>query len=449
MSNDYFNPPNSVWPNGLKRDDEGYVNFYTSGTNKVDISTITWPEGTKVKSPFVYQDDKLVGFIDTKALDIDNNDTTININYTHFDADLDSIMENTLTINTPANAVVNVKYGAVDKVLTEKIEKLIGKEKCEVKFDKNNNKATIAFALDTTETQLADVESLLNRVLPSNLTTEMEWSDGLPTSYTRLEYLESTGTQYIRLRTVNSKTYATHKTTAQFLPGPDKQGFGFTGRIGYFIRDYNGEKLGISSSHILAEANSREKNVIFWILSKSNNEKKPYRITLKVKNEQTQADEAPLDGIFHLFRWTGYMPTETNMRIFDYSFTNEYGQLQHNLIPSLDSTGTPCMFDLVSHQPLYNFGTGDFLYPTDAAPAMSAGLDETFYAKLTEHGVRRLYHVPAGCTMTKDEYAAANGFKELVEPPMPLEGYWTPQWRETEIQLICDWVETEPPTEEV
>ena len=190
-------PPNSVWPNGLKRDEEGYVIFYPLGTNKVDISTITWPEGTEVKSPFVYQNDKLVGFVDTKALDIDNNNTTIDINYTHFDADLDSIMENTLTINAPANATVNVKYGAVDKVLTEKIEKLIGKEKCEVKFDKNNNKVLFVFALDTTEAQLVDVESLLTRVLPSNLETEMEWADGLPTTYTRLEYLESTGTQFI------------------------------------------------------------------------------------------------------------------------------------------------------------------------------------------------------------------------------------------------------------
>ena len=149
MSTDYFNPPNSVWPNGLKRDEEGYVNFYTSGTNKVDISTITWPEGTKVKSPFVYQDDKLVGFIDTKALEIDNNDTTININYTHFDADLDSIMENTLTINAPANADVTVRYGAVNKVLTEKIEKLIGKEKCEVNIRQRTNKTASVFFINT------------------------------------------------------------------------------------------------------------------------------------------------------------------------------------------------------------------------------------------------------------------------------------------------------------
>jgi len=27
-------------------------------------------------------------------------------------------------------------------------------------------------------------------------------------------------------------------------------------------------------------------------------------------------------------------------------------------------------------------------------------------------------------------------------------GYWVPEWRETDTQLICEWVETEPPTEE-
>lgn len=173
---DSFNPSNSIWPNGMKVDEEGYAVFYPLGTNKTNISTITWPEGNKLVSPFVYdKNDKLVGFADTKALEIDNNDTTININYTHFDADLDSIMENTLTINAPENTTVNVKYGAVDKVLTEKIEKIVGKGNCKVSFDNAANKVTVAVSLDTTAVQIAEVESLLERVLPSNLVTEMEW----------------------------------------------------------------------------------------------------------------------------------------------------------------------------------------------------------------------------------------------------------------------------------
>lgn len=453
MSNDYFNPPNSVWPNGLKRDDEGYVNFYPTGTNKVDISTITWPEGTKVKSPFVYQGDTLVGFVDTKALDIDNNNTTIDINYTHFDADLDSIMENTLTINTPANAAVNVKYGAVDKVLTEKIEKLIGKGKCEVKFDKNNNKATIAVAYDTTETQLVDVENLLTRVLPPNLETEIEWADGLPITYTRLDYLEGTGAQYISTGINidnNSEVNCTFESR--------------TTEYTYYEAIFGTRTDYTNGITLFYPAGSINRGDLIFTFSFGIPAEFGKKTSVKLNKTELKCGDLQRDNSGSI---TGEI---TNMLLFCvntngggqnvhpnynskarvYSFNISHNnQSQINYIPALNETGTPGMYDTVNKVFKTNSGTGDFLYPTDAAPAMSAGLDEKFYAKLTEHGIRRLYHVPKGCTMTKHEYAAANGFKELVEPPMPLEGYWMPEWRETETQLICDWVETEPPTEEV
>ena len=63
-------------------------------------------------------------------------------------------------------------------------------------------------------------------------------------------------------------------------------------------------------------------------------------------------------------------------------------------------------------------------------------------------GIRKLYHVPEDYIGTKYEYAVENGFKQLVEPPMPVEGYWTPEWTETDTQLICNWVEIEEPKRE-
>lgn len=104
MTTDNFNPPNSIWPNGLKRDEEGYVTFYPTGTNKVDISTITWPVGDKLVSPFVYQNGELVGFVDTKALTVSGSATTT-MNYNHIEADFASISEGKLTVNAP-NATV-------------------------------------------------------------------------------------------------------------------------------------------------------------------------------------------------------------------------------------------------------------------------------------------------------------------------------------------------------
>ena len=125
------------------------------------------------------------------------------------------------------------------------------------------------------------------------------------------------------------------------------------------------------------------------------------------------------------------------------------GEPVAHFIPVLDETGTPCMYDKVSHQSYYNSGSGDFIIPPDEYATQTLDLDDVVYGKMTEYGIRRLYKVPAGETMSKTDYAIANGYKEIVEPPMPTDGYWTPHWRETDTQLILEWVETEPPAEEV
>lgn len=99
-----IDPPNSVWPNGLKVDSEGYVTFYPLGTNKVDISTVTWPTGDKLISPFVYQSEKLVGFCDTEAVTVVGR-ATVNIPYDYFEASLPLIPPGSLTFNSPTNNI--------------------------------------------------------------------------------------------------------------------------------------------------------------------------------------------------------------------------------------------------------------------------------------------------------------------------------------------------------
>ena len=95
-----IDPPNSVWPNGLKVDSEGYVTFYPLGTNKVDITTITWPKGDKLVSPFVYESNKLVGFVDTEAL-ITSDNTMIYLPYEHIETEFSAINKGELQIHAP------------------------------------------------------------------------------------------------------------------------------------------------------------------------------------------------------------------------------------------------------------------------------------------------------------------------------------------------------------
>lgn len=106
------------------------------------------------------------------------------------------------------------------------------------------------------------------------------------------------------------------------------------------------------------------------------------------------------------------------------------------------------MFDLVTREPFYNSGTGDFFYPGKEEEATTYSLRRPLtYAHATAHGIRRLYHVPAGYNGTREEYAAEHGYKVLLETPEPEEGYWSPVWHETEEEIVLEWVETEPPAE--
>ena len=103
---DTLNLANSIWPNGMKVDSDGHAVFYPLGTKKVQVPTSSskWPKGDKLISPFVYQDDKLVGFLDTKALTTDSQ-TTIYLPYEHIEANFSAINKGQLQIHAP-NATI-------------------------------------------------------------------------------------------------------------------------------------------------------------------------------------------------------------------------------------------------------------------------------------------------------------------------------------------------------
>lgn len=122
-------------------------------------------------------------------------------------------------------------------------------------------------------------------------------------------------------------------------------------------------------------------------------------------------------------------------------------KVARDFVPCLDATGAPCLFDMVSRKPFYNSGTSDFLYPTESTTySLRRVLPD--WGKLTENGLRRLYHAPANYTGELYDYALENGYKPIVEPEKPETGYWFPRWRETEDEIVLEWVETEPPAED-
>lgn len=276
-------------------------------------------------------------------------------------------------------------------------------------------------------------------------------NNGLPAGYTRVEWLESTGTQYIMTGFFPDDSSAI-ELDINPVAAPSSAG------IWVFANaDADKTETGRSFKVLL---NRTLAYFEFGDAMKANIDSPEYGIRRKVAlqnglfNTSSKNYEFPKqifkDRLVELSIFRN--PRDTTVTTVDIyaCCLSKNSQTERNFIPAIDRTGTPCMFDLVTRKPFYNSGTGDFLYPGKETTATTYSLRRPrMYAQMTPHGIRRLYHVPRGYNGTPEEYAEEHGFKILVETPAPEEGYWAPVWHEREDCIELEWVETEPPAEEI
>ena len=393
MSNDILDI--SLWPNS-----EGIL-----GVNKVAIPdgvTTQWPEGDALVENFVYKDGKLVGLVDNKALEENDSKSTV-IPYDFVDITVNKRLETLMTFNAG--------------------------ERCK----------------------------------HLNINYEIY----LPKGYKRLEYLESTNTQFIYApydMTVNTGWQFKY----QLMGRTNRWNFASIVRItdesGGMLFSLHGGRDGTNNE--LAHGVYVKPTSIRPVVRGTDIDLSTFELQYNYKNGKTISISADgntssksiiditpyLDQLKHIAVFgqvqvtTGKFSASPYTRCFGGDIS-EGEAIRHCIIPALGPTGAPCLYDIISQEPFYNDGTGDFLYPGAESQVVTSDMDEIFYAKKTAHGIQKLYHVPENYNGTKDDYASENGFKELVEPPMPSEGYWSPEWTETDTQLICNWIETEAPIE--
>ena len=283
----------------------------------------------------------------------------------------------------------------------------------------------------------------------------------LPAGYKRLEYLESTGTQYMVLTAeMQMPLVATIDCTLSIKSVDNK-----TSNDMYYGYKYNPNKVlfcsnggslslcgGVQSWFVAGHSVPLDRKRHLSVMKRRNFEEQTELVVDGTKIEPRQNDNlagtwAP--GVPYLFALNENDKPSSFCAAKIWGFSYKHGDaIDCNLIPCLDKTGAPCMFDLVSRKPFYNRGTGDFIYPTESTTyALRRVLPD--WGKLTEHGLRRLYHAPEGYTGELYDYALENGYKPIIEPEMPEEGYWSPHWTETADEIVLEWVETEPPMDEL
>ena len=184
---------------------------------------------------------------------------------------------------------------------------------------------------------------------------------GLPEGYTAVEYIQSSGTQYID--TGRKLTQDSDITIDFMIVGEKNRDAAIFGsresasknNLGLFQNRnpnvFSGDfsaypKYRFTTASSLNRTKIRMNKTNVWV----NDIIK--RVWSDVANFET-----PTNGlIFDVGNnnWTG---NKAVMQLYSYTDGNT-----QKLVPCLDTEGVPCMYDLVSQKPFYNAGTGSFTW---------------------------------------------------------------------------------------
>lgn len=245
---------------------------------------------------------------------------------------------------------LSIKLPYTWRVLKEMIASIVGGEDKFAMNYINDECKLILYTNRCPDDKLQTINGLLERVLPQNIIVEC---DNLPLGYKRVEYLEGTGTQWIL---TDVKVTQECDVNCVCSPTSTTSTYVFGARTSWAVDDcaaiaHSGTCTALFGQNALSDVEAPVGSKVSILLSAD-------KITINdTSNDiQTEPFETPNDiQLFGLNRAYFFIG-----RIYSFSIRKS-GQLQLDLIPCLDDTGKPCMYDQVSKKAFYNQGTGEFL----------------------------------------------------------------------------------------
>ena len=184
---------------------------------------------------------------------------------------------------------------------------------------------------------------------------------GLPDGYTALEYIQSSGTQYID--TGRKLTQDSDITIDFSIVGEINRNAGIFGSRQSALKNnlalfqstqpnaFSGD-FSEYQKHRFTKTSSLERMKIQM------NKNGAWANDILKKSWSDIADfETPTNGLIFDVGTNNWTNNKAVMRL--YSYTNGDAQ---QLVPCLDANGVPCLYDLISKTTLYNQGTGSFTW---------------------------------------------------------------------------------------
>lgn len=193
---------------------------------------------------------------------------------------------------------------------------------------------------------------------------------GLPSSYTAVNYLQSTGAQWIEMGVApsqNTKAVLKIKINEFTNKGASligsRSGLNSDDQFTTYLDDYGGTRfLFRMDGQPEATTFSGVKTNTFYTITLSGTEMKAELADgTAVFSKTFSVSDFTSTVTMALFRSKGVSGAYFQGRI--YSCKHYSGdKLIQNFQPCLDTNGVPCMFDFVSQKPFYNVGTGSFTW---------------------------------------------------------------------------------------
>lgn len=259
--------------------------------------------------------------------------------------------------------------GSLATFVTRAIEQIVGKGNAKVEY--GDGKMTVVLAPSVTAAQFAEVENLLGRLLPKDVEEDI---DPLPSGYTRVEFLESTGTQYIlapwaaydEIEYISQLRNTTHDIHCP-AGCSDSEG------TGIYLTEYNPSGLycryGVNYYYSRPNDNFpsyevHEVKIKDFKLYLNNN------LFANIQRSDFEFGNSDYIGVFVRF-------TKSKNAV-DYVYQGAIYRVSikskdinvYTFIPCLDDKGIPCMFDMVTRQTFRNNGTGQFIVGLTMAQAL-------------------------------------------------------------------------------
>ena len=192
--------------------------------------------------------------------------------------------------------------------------------------------------------------------------------NGLPLGYTEVEYLESTGTQYINTG-INGNVNIKLDVLFSKINSSDSNIHGILGARG---SSANSQNISVVHSGTGLSIDFNNSNYATYRYPDSSSESNVKYRAIADKNARTLYREGVLHGSntnfctdtisttnIWMFGLENYY--KSNAKIY-YAKIWENNTLVRDFIPCLDSNNIPCMYDKVEGKAYYNLGTDEFTY---------------------------------------------------------------------------------------